>query len=246
MPGKPGQRGAEPEHQRVEQLDVDAERADHFPVGGAGADQHADAGSHHHEIEHQRDRERDHDDGEPIGRIEHAGNDLDRHRQPRRQRQRQARRAPDQPHRVVEKQDQPEGRQHVIEMIAAVEMPQRDEFQHDAEQQRRAEREHDAEHETAGPRHEGRGEIGAHHVERAMREIDQVHDAEHQRQSRRQQEQQQAELQSVQELFDDEQHGPLHRAGQRRAESKTAAAPSAAAGHRPNAEITSSGICRGS
>ena len=41
-----------------------------------------------------------------------------------------------------------------------------------------------------------------------MRQIDEVHDAEHQRQSRRQQEQQQAELQSVQELFDDKQHGP--------------------------------------
>ena len=40
-----------------------------------------------------------------------------------------------------------------------------------------------------------------------MRQIDEVHDAEHQRQSRRQQEQQQAELQPVQELFDDEQHG---------------------------------------
>ena len=40
-----------------------------------------------------------------------------------------------------------------------------------------------------------------------MRQIDEVHDAEHQRQSRRQQKQQQAELQSVQELFDDEKHG---------------------------------------
>ena len=40
-----------------------------------------------------------------------------------------------------------------------------------------------------------------------MRQIDQFHNAEHQRQSRRQQKQQQAELQSVQELFDDKQHG---------------------------------------
>jgi len=30
--------------------------------------------------------------------------------------------APDQPHRVVEEQNQPEGRQHLIEMVAAVEM----------------------------------------------------------------------------------------------------------------------------
>ena len=39
-----------------------------------------------------------------------------------------------------------------------------------------------------------------------MRQIDEIHDAEHQRQSRRQQEQQQAELQSVQRLFDEDQH----------------------------------------
>jgi hypothetical protein len=43
--------------------------------------------------------------------------------------------------------------------------------------------------------HERRGEIGAHHVERAVRQVDEVHDAEHQRQPRRQQKQQQPELQ---------------------------------------------------
>ena len=99
----------------------------------------------------------------------------------------------------------------MVEMVAAVEVPQRREFQHDAEQQGRAERQQRAQHETAGPGDEGRGEIGAHHVERAVREIDEVHDAEHQRQPRRQQEQQQPELQAVQELFDDEEHRVFRR-----------------------------------
>ena len=40
-----------------------------------------------------------------------------------------------------------------------------------------------------------------------MREVDEIHDPEHQRQAGGEQEQQQAELQSVQELFDDKQHG---------------------------------------
>ena len=75
----------------------------------------------------------------------------------------------------------------MIEMIPAVEVPQRYEFQRDAEQQRRAEREDDAEDEIPRPRHKGRREVGAHHVERAVRQIDEVHDAEHKRQSRRQQ-----------------------------------------------------------
>ena len=135
------------------------------------------------------------------------GDDRHRNGQPGRQRKRQPRRSPDQSHRVVEKQDQAERRQHVIEMVAAIKMPQRDQFQHDAEQQSGAEREHHADDEITGPGHEGRGEVGAHHVERTVRQIDEIHDAEHQRQSRRQQKQQQAELQSVQELFDDEQHG---------------------------------------
>jgi hypothetical protein len=42
-----------------------------------------------------------------------------------------------------------------------------------------------------------------------VRQIDQVHDAEHQGQPRRQQKQQQAELQSVQALLDDKRHGAL-------------------------------------
>ena len=95
----------------------------------------------------------------------------------------------------------------MIEMVAAIEMPQRHEFQHDTEQQRGAERQHDADHEIPGPRHEGRGKIGAHHIERTVRQVNQVHDPEHQRQSGRQQKQQQPELQPVQELFDDKQHG---------------------------------------
>ena len=57
-PAKPGERGAEPEHQRVEQLDVDAERAHHLAVGGAGADQHAEPRAHDQDIEQRRDRQR--------------------------------------------------------------------------------------------------------------------------------------------------------------------------------------------
>ena len=45
--GEARKRGAEPEYQRVEQLDVYAERPDHLAIGGAGADQHADARAHH-------------------------------------------------------------------------------------------------------------------------------------------------------------------------------------------------------
>ncbi len=62
--GEPGERGAQPEYQRIEQLDVDAECADHFAVGGAGADQHADTRAHHQDVEKQRHQQRHQDDGE--------------------------------------------------------------------------------------------------------------------------------------------------------------------------------------
>ena len=54
---------------------------------------------------------------------------------------------------------------------------------------------------TGRLRREGGG-VSPDHVERAMREIDHAHDAEDQRQPRRQQEQHDAELQAVQELLE--------------------------------------------
>ena len=92
-------------------------------------------------------------------------------------------------------------------MVAAVEPPDRDHFKHHADDKRRDEREDGAEHEAIGPFGEGRGEIGADHVERAVRQIDEVHDAEDQRQPRRQQEQQHAELNAVEKLLDEIEHG---------------------------------------
>ena len=47
-------------------------------------------------------------------------------------------------------------------------------------------------------------EEGPDHVERAVGEVDHVHDAEHERQARGQQEQHQAELQSIERLLEKE------------------------------------------
>ena len=44
-------------------------------------------------------------------------------------------------------------------------------------------------------------DVGAEHIERSMRQIDEIHDPENQRQSRRQQEQDHAKLNAIQELF---------------------------------------------
>ena len=85
---------------------------------------------------------------------------------------------PDQPHQLVEEQDQAEGGEHLVEMVAAVEPPHRDHLERHADEQRRDQRQHRAERRSCRSGREGRGEVGADHVERAVRQIDQVHDAE--------------------------------------------------------------------
>ncbi len=94
----------------------------------------------------------------------------------------------------------------MVEMIAAIEAAQRNHLHDHADQKRCHERKEGAENETVGHRREGGGEIGAEHVERPVRQIDEIHDAENERQACGKQKQQQAELQPVQALFDKQQH----------------------------------------
>ena len=91
----------------------------------------------------------------------------------------------------------------MVEMIAAIKPAHRNHLHRHADDQGRDQPKDDREHEAAGERREGRGEIGADHVERAVRQIHEIHDPENQRQTGRQQEQQQAELEAVQELLDE-------------------------------------------
>jgi hypothetical protein len=92
----------------------------------------------------------------------------------------------------------------VVEVVAAVHPAHHHDLDYHADHQSRDERHDGAEHEAVGPGGEGRREIGADHVERAVRQIDEVHDAEHQRQPGRQQEQQQPELKAVEALLEEQ------------------------------------------
>ncbi len=85
-------------------------------------------------------------------------------------------------------------------------MPEHHELEQQPEQQRGAEREHQRRQEAAGDRVERDREIGAQHVLNAVCQVDEVHDPEHQRQAGRDQEQQHAELQPVEDL-DNEKRG---------------------------------------
>ena len=95
----------------------------------------------------------------------------------------------------------------MVEVIAAVEMPEHQEFEHQAECQRGSEREDERCEKAAGHRIECDREIGAQHVLDAVCEVDEVHHAEHQRETGRDQEQEDTELQPVEGLNDEKRCG---------------------------------------
>ena len=150
--------------------------------------------------------EPDEDDDRAIDGIANARRELDVAAEPRRQRRIYGRAAPEHRDQLVEEEDQPEGGEHLIEVVALVQRAQRDELGDDADGQRGGQREQDGEQEAAGVRVKGRGEVGAHHVEGAVGEVDEVHDAEHERQPRGHEEEHHAELEAVQRLLENEEH----------------------------------------
>ena len=101
---------------------------------------------------------------------------------------------------MIEEKDDAEGGDDVIEMIAVVEMSEHREFQQKPEGERCGERQHERGEKAAGERVEGDREIGAQHVLHAVREVDEIHHAEDQRQPCRDEEQEDAELQTIQDL----------------------------------------------
>jgi hypothetical protein len=101
---------------------------------------------------------------------------------------------------MIEEKDDAEGGDDVIEMIAVVEMTEDREFQQKSENERGGERQDERGEKAAGERIEGDRKIGAKHILHAVREVDEIHHPEHQRQARRNQKQKYAELQTVEDL----------------------------------------------
>src|SRR5208282_1160873 len=92
-------------------------------------------------------------------------------------------------------------------MTAAVQSPDGDDLEHHAGEKRGDNCQNDADDEASGQGGESGSKIGAEHVKRAVRQVDEVHDAEDQRQPGGQQEQQHAQLHAVEALLEKIQHG---------------------------------------
>ena len=79
-------------------------------------------------------------------------------------------------------------------MIALIQVTGDDQFNRDAEDKGKDNGDQHREGKGAEQGVQGYAKIGAHHVERAVRQIDEIHDAEHQRQSGGEKKQKNAEV----------------------------------------------------
>jgi len=73
-PAKPAKRRAESKHQRKQNIDVDAERRNHFPVIDAGPERGAYQCTVDHQYERKRDCNADGNDEQAIERILYPSN----------------------------------------------------------------------------------------------------------------------------------------------------------------------------
>ena len=88
----------------------------------------------------------------------------------------------------------------MIQMITGIEVPDHDDLGQDADQHHDGYCQQDAKNEGIKGKHKARADEGADHVERPVRQVDEVHDAEDQRQSGGEQKQQHTQLQAVHQL----------------------------------------------
>ena len=108
---------------------------------------------------------------------------------------------------MIDEQQDAECCNDVIQVIAAVKVPEHEELERQAEGERGRERKREGCKKTAGERKEGDCEICAQHVLGAVRKIYEIHHPEDQRETRCDQEQQHAELQPIEDLNDDKAGG---------------------------------------
>jgi hypothetical protein len=144
-------------------------------------------------------------------RLYSGAADLDRALQARGARGEQLLRPPDRQHGVLHDQRNAEGRQQLEDLRRGVDPPQHDEFDHHPDRGHRKRRDEEAAKERQRRRRQrGRHsdrDVGAEHVERAVREIDDPRDAEDQRQPCADEEQRRTVRESREELAEDEVQG---------------------------------------
>ena len=179
---EPGEHRAQGEDRREQHRLIDAKRADHVAILGRRAHQAAETRAREHCVQHDENGRRD-DDQESVVARHAATEHFDGAAQARGARPEQIFRSPQPQRRIVDDENQREGGKELKQLRRDVDAAQ----QHDLDQ--RAENADDKRcGDDAAPeadraahrRRQRNGDIGAQHVERAMRDIDDAGDAEDQ------------------------------------------------------------------
>src|SRR5690606_4919806 len=143
------------------------------------------------------------DNRQPVERVLCATRQVDRARKQRRDVEIE-RKGAEYPTRALrEDQDQREGREHLVEVVARIEPADDGDLHERTGNRGGGEACRQPEPEGTCRRRDRRTGEGAHHVERTVRQVDEPHDAEDQGQPGGHQKQHEAELEPVQELLDE-------------------------------------------
>ena len=198
-PGKAGERGTGREGRGEEPIRVHAERPEHFSVLDAGADEHADArpAVDHRHRGGERDAERHHE--QAIDRIDTA-DQRDRPVEPGGRRERAHFASPNLSDDVDDHERDTDRQEDLVEVPPA-EAPQEQRLEHEAEHAERKRRREHREPERTSGLDDGERDVRPEHVERAVREVDDIHHPEHEREARGENEKQGAERETVQRLL---------------------------------------------
>src|SRR5262249_13234494 len=198
---------SEAKYDHEKPVNIDTESRHHSSVRGAGTNQHADPGVSNQKIKEQTDSQAGADNDQPPDGIEQARHQSDGSRKNLGDRQRQRCGPPDGFHSLIEKNDDAESCDHLLKVVTVIEMTEDQELEKQPENQGCRQSQYQGDQKIAGQRIEGDSKIGAQHVLDAVREVDEVHHPEHERESGRDQEEQDAELEPVQDLDDNKPRG---------------------------------------
>ena len=197
-----GEQRAEREYGGEQHRLIDAERAEHLAIFGGGAHQPAEARAREYDMQRDQYQRRDRDQENVVARHAPAEN-VDGAAQTGRARAEQVLGSPQPQRRVVDDQEQRESGEQLKQFRRRINAPQQQHFD-----QRADDTDGDRARDDAAPEAEravepGRqcdGDIGAKHVKRAVREIDDARDAEDERKAGRDEEQTGRRRQAVERL----------------------------------------------
>src|ERR1700730_8102878 len=172
-----GHRAAQPEHAGAHQIDIGAERVDHFRILRHRAYQQAGAGA----LEELPDRdgrgEPERDQEQPVERKRLAQDDDDAAQEIGNAGAERLG-APDDPDQLAQHDGEPEGEQQIGAAAApSIEAVQKYPLEHQSNRTNEGRRNDQRQQEASGNGDSGEADIGAEHEDDAVRKIDDAHDA---------------------------------------------------------------------